>query len=118
MASRFGFPRTKILVERRLAEVLGCQVGPVQPLGVDRRQPPVSLVVSKKAGKLCVSVSDQGEGVSDANRARVFDRFFTTDRDRGGTGIGLAIVKAVADRQGGSVALEETESGARFVLTI
>ncbi len=52
-----------------------------------------------------LEVSDRGEGVSEANRERIFDRFFTTERDRGGTGLGLAIVRAVALARGGSVEL-------------
>jgi signal transduction histidine kinase len=55
--------------------------------------------------RLCIEVSDRGPGVSDANRERIFDRFFTTERDRGGTGLGLSIVHAVATARGGSVQL-------------
>jgi len=55
--------------------------------------------------RLRIEVSDRGPGVSDANRERIFERFFTTERDRGGTGLGLAIVRAVALARGGSVEL-------------
>ena len=59
------------------------------------------------AGDRCgVDVQDDGAGISEANQARVFDRFFTTARERGGTGLGLALVKAVAQAHGGGVELE------------
>jgi signal transduction histidine kinase len=65
--------------------------------------------------RLRVEVSDQGPGVSEANRERIFDRFFTTERDRGGTGLGLAIVRAVALARGGSVVLAPHTGRTTFV---
>jgi len=55
--------------------------------------------------RLELEVSDRGPGVSEANRERIFERFFTTERDRGGTGLGLAIVRAVASARGGRAEL-------------
>lgn len=53
-----------------------------------------------------VTVTNDGPGLSPANRARVFDRFFTARRARGGTGLGLAIVRSIAEAHGGDVAIE------------
>lgn len=50
-----------------------------------------------------VEVFDDGPGISAANLPKVFDRFFTTGRDRGGTGLGLALVRAVVHAHGGDV---------------
>jgi two-component system sensor histidine kinase ChvG len=62
-----------------------------------------------------VRVSDQGPGVPEEHRERIFDRFFTyrphDGRAREHTGLGLAIVKAVAERYGGSVALVDSPLG-------
>jgi signal transduction histidine kinase len=55
-------------------------------------------------------VEDDGPGISVANQARVFERFFTTRRGDGGTGLGLALVRAVARAHGGDVGLV-SESG-------
>jgi len=61
-------------------------------------------------------VRNDGDPISEANRERIFDAFFTTRRDTGGTGMGLAIVKAVMTSHGGSIRLLPTERGAAFAL--
>lgn len=50
-------------------------------------------------------VADDGPGISDGNRDRVFDPFFTTRRDTGGTGMGLAIVQRMLETQGAQISL-------------
>lgn len=50
-----------------------------------------------------IEVEDDGPGISPANQGQVFDRFFTTGRAHGGTGLGLALVQAVAQAHGGAV---------------
>lgn len=59
-------------------------------------------------------VVDGGPGISAANLPRVFDRFFTTDRDAGGTGLGLALVRAVVAAHGGSVDVQSRPGETRF----
>lgn len=63
-------------------------------------------------------VSDDGPGISEANREKVFDSFFTTARDVGGTGLGLPIVRSLLERHGGDISLAPSESGAAFVVTV
>jgi len=65
-----------------------------------------------------VKVSDNGEGVSPNNRTQIFDSFFTTRRDSGGTGMGLAIVRAMLDAHGGAIRLLDSAQGTAFELTI
>lgn len=54
-------------------------------------------------------MTDQGIGISEADRDRVFERFYRADEARsrrtGGTGLGLAIVKHATQRHGGQVRL-------------
>ena len=65
-------------------------------------------------------VEDDGPGVPDDLRQRLFERFVRGHGDTGGgSGLGLAIVRAVAETHGGSVALgERDDGGARFVVKL
>ena len=54
-------------------------------------------------------IEDDGAGIPEADRERIFDRGVRLDTGKPGTGLGLAIVRDVAEIYGGSVALEESE---------
>lgn len=80
----------------------------------------VRMSVGARDGGWEVAVSDQGPGVPAALRERIFEPFFrlpgASERD-GGVGLGLALVRAIAQRHGGRVHCESgPEPGARFVL--
>jgi signal transduction histidine kinase len=78
----------------------------------------LDLSASRQPNLLRIKVSDDGEGVSPNNRTQIFDSFFTTRRDSGGTGMGLAIVRAMLDAHGGAIRLIDSEQGTAFELTI
>lgn len=63
-------------------------------------------------------IQDNGPGISTGNRAQVFEPFFTTRRDSGGTGMGLAIVQTLLLAHGARITLEEPgdEGGSRFLI--
>lgn len=63
----------------------------------------VRVLASREGGRAVVEVRDAGAGISAANLERIFDRFFTTDRAGGGTGLGLPLVRAVVRAHGGDV---------------
>ena len=70
-----------------------------------------------------VSVSDEGPGIAEAERDRVFERFYRVDaarsRGTGGTGLGLSIVKHVAAGHGGEVTVWSSEgTGSTFTLRL
>lgn len=52
-------------------------------------------------------ISDDGKGISQGNRARIFDPYFTTRRDSGGTGMGLAIVRRLLEAKGAQIVLQD-----------
>ncbi len=61
-----------------------------------------------------VEISDDGPGISPANAARVFEPFFTTARARGGTGLGLAVVRSLLAAHGGDIELGDSAAGTRL----
>lgn len=63
-----------------------------------------------------VSIADNGPGVPQALRAKLFTAFFTTKRPGAGVGLGLAIAREAIEGIGGTITLGESEVGARFVL--
>ncbi len=69
-----------------------------------------------------VEVEDDGPGVPEAERERVFERFVRLDESRtrgsGGTGLGLAIAREISTAHGGSLHVEAGVRGARFVLVL
>jgi signal transduction histidine kinase len=65
----------------------------------------LTIKVLRGADTVQVTISDDGNGISPNNRARVFDAFFTTRRESGGTGMGLAIVRALLTVHGGWIEL-------------
>jgi two-component system sensor histidine kinase CreC len=74
----------------------------------------VELSTSEVAGAIRMTVSNNGDIISEQNRDQVFDAFFTTRRDSGGTGMGLAIVQAMLRASGGSIQLLRPDQGVAF----
>ena len=69
----------------------------------------VFVTVAAAAGFVEVLVEDDGGGIPEEERVRIFDRGVRLDTGKPGTGLGLAIVRDVAEIYGGSVTLEESE---------
>jgi len=68
-------------------------------------------------GRVGVAIEDSGPGVAPTVRDRLFEPFFTTKAK--GSGLGLSIVHAIVAQHGGSIAIEDGETGgARFVLLL
>lgn len=83
----------------------------------------VAVGLTVRDGDVVLTVDDDGPGVPVGDRERVFERFVRLDdgrrRREGGTGIGLAIVKRVAEQHGGKVRVGVAPiGGARFELTL
>jgi signal transduction histidine kinase len=136
-------PALHAIAERAVAEGASVTIGPMPPrlylavpqdvldavirqLIANARQHggtavPVEIAIERLDAERSarVVVRDGGPGVSEANRARVFDAFFTTARDRGGTGLGLTIARSLLRPFGGRLDLLPPDGrGAAFAATI
>jgi signal transduction histidine kinase len=84
----------------------------------------VVLSAHRRDGVLELAVTDEGEGLDREQLERVFERFYRADpgrsRERGGTGIGLTIARALVDAHGGRIHAESDGRGrgARFVVEL
>lgn len=86
----------------------------------------VAIVLSETSTEVRMVVSDDGPGVPEEHRAHIFDRFARVEGDRvrgaGGTGLGLPIARAIAERHNGSISLQSerqvSQGGAQFVVVL
>jgi two-component system phosphate regulon sensor histidine kinase PhoR len=81
------------------------------------------IVVSnhQTEGKAVIVISDNGIGIPEEARDKIFEPFYTANKDRsrltGGTGLGLALVKQLIEKHGGTISLIDSDIGATFSLT-
>jgi two-component system sensor histidine kinase ChvG len=79
----------------------------------------VQVKVRKRSdGGVDISVRDDGKGILPADVERVFDRFFTRRDDGGGTGLGLAMTRAICEAHGGDIEVDSSVGvGTSFIMT-
>jgi signal transduction histidine kinase len=85
-------------------------------------EPDIELSLRTEDGHTVLRVSDRGPGVPPELRERIFEPFYRlpgASERVGGVGLGLSLVKSIAERHGGSIRCEDREGGgARFVVTL
>ena len=87
----------------------------------DRNPPRVHISAVRHSADWCFSVTDNGIGIDPQYKDKIFGVFkrLHTDRNYGGTGIGLAICKRVVERYGGRIWVEsQPGKGATFFFTV
>jgi signal transduction histidine kinase len=106
----------------RLVQVLRAILDNAEKFSDGRGRVTVRFAQAGPGRAVRIEVADQGIGIPADDLPRVFDRFFQVDntatRKYGGTGMGLALVKRMADAHGADVAVESTlGEGTQVVLT-
>jgi signal transduction histidine kinase len=85
--------------------------------GLDHDQR-ITLRTRRQGGRVAIEVGDNGPGVPDELRARIFDAFFTTKPVGRGTGLGLDIAQRIVVRNHGEMRLESKPGDTRFLVLL
>ena len=107
----------RVLLERAFSNLIENAIKYNRPGGA------VTIRAFRQGDTMQVEVSDEGAGIPPQLREQVFEPFFRVDKSRsrqlGGAGLGLSLVRAIADRHKGRVWVEEAQGGGScFVLQL
>jgi len=115
-----GLPQVRVdalEIERALVNLVVNARDAMPAGGVVRIRSAVQQVADTTQVEL--SVADEGPGIDEADRAHIFEPFYTTRKDAGGTGLGLATVLGTAEQHGGTVRVEaRAEGGSVFTIVL
>lgn len=84
----------------------------------------IGMTITTDNGNVKIQIYDTGSGISDSDSARIFDRFFQGENQKGneqspGTGIGLALTKSIVEKHHGTISVEsEVGKGSTFTVTL
>ncbi|MGW0593959.1 sensor histidine kinase [Streptosporangium sp. NPDC002607] len=82
----------------------------------------ITVTLALESGTAVLEVCDDGEGIAPDQQEVIFQRFARLEasrsRDAGGTGLGLPIARQIAETHGGTLTIEDSPRGARFVLRL
>jgi signal transduction histidine kinase len=68
----------------------------------------IKIATAQQGDRVIVDVADSGTGISPEAQARLFEPFYTTGKQSGGTGLGLVISRSIVERMGGTLAIAST----------
>jgi signal transduction histidine kinase len=99
-------------LERVLRNLIDNALAAIQPTGR------IDVQLRRRNGYIQALVSDDGPGVPEHERQRIFERFVRLDPSKPGHGLGLAIARRIAEQHDGDLTCNSSPSGARFALRI
>ena len=103
-----GAPPLAYVDRRRMGQILGNLVANAVRYAPEKST--ITLGATAGAGRLRLTVSDEGQSIPAPERERLFDKFYRRPAHRdepGGSGLGLAIAKTLAELHGGTILIEE-----------
>jgi signal transduction histidine kinase len=87
--------------------------------GIPGYEPTVSVSTKKEAGKILISVKDNGNGIPQNIADKIFQPFFTTKPTGEGTGLGLSLSYDIVKAHGGDINVEtKQDEGATFIIRL
>lgn len=81
-----------------------------------KENPRVELGAVRSGSNICVTVTDNGTGIDERIRTRIYEPFFTTRPQ--GTGLGLAVVRSVVEAHGGEILVDSGSKGTTFAICL
>jgi len=97
-------------IDRRAAE---------QRAGNEAPPPVIAVRTSSRGGSVFLEIEDNGPGIREEHRNRIWDPFWTTKDEGEGTGLGLAVVHGIISGYGGTIDVEtEVGRGTRFIVKL
>ena len=106
-------------VQKMVEALLNLTINAIQSI----LEPPGSVCIGAKKDvekkNAIVTVADTGGGIAQEHLTKIFDPFFTTKNAKNGTGLGLAVVYGIIQKQSGSIRVESTKGkGTSFIITL
>ncbi|MEP6712680.1 MAG: ATP-binding protein [Ferruginibacter sp.] len=87
--------------------------------GVDGYEPTVTISTKETGNKVEIKVSDNGNGIPDAIKEKIFQPFFTTKPTGSGTGLGLSLSYDIVKAHGGEIKVDsKVDAGSEFVISL
>lgn len=78
----------------------------------------IAITIASRDQHAFIEIEDNAGGINSSNMGAIFDPYFTTKEQSGGTGLGLYIAKIITEqRMGGQISASNTHSGAKFTLS-
>jgi len=99
-------------LERVVRNLIDNALAAIQPTGV------IEVQLQRCNGCVQARVADDGPGVPEHQRERIFERFVQLDSAKPGHGLGLAIARRIAEQHHGDLTCDPTPKGASFTLRI
>jgi signal transduction histidine kinase len=99
-------------LERVLRNLIDNALAAIQPTGV------IEVRLRRCNGYVQARVADDGPGVPEHQRERIFERFVRLDSTKPGHGLGLAIARRIAEQHHGDLTCDPTPNGASFTLSL
>jgi len=87
-----------------------------------QKSPKIDISLEEDGKNICLLVQDNGIGIPQEDRERIFERFYRVDKARSskirGLGLGLSIVKTIIDKHGGKISVTSSDQGSCFKIII
>jgi signal transduction histidine kinase len=99
-------------LERVLRNLIDNALAAIQPTGR------IDVQLRRRDGSVEALVTDDGPGVPEHQRQRIFERFVRLDPGKPGHGLGLAIARRIAQQHNGDLTCDDSSSGASFTLQL